>query len=381
MLQADSSDAVSEPNDVPRTFRVTLSKRFGLTLLAWLGLSLLTTSQGVLTYLATGGQVNVWTTAMVNLVLWAPWALLSPLILAASRRWRLYGPGWPLHAAMHLATNLGLAVVAAMLYRALRMSLGLPVRANYSLLIVSGLNSALIVYWGIVALEHAVAYYRRGQERDRQASEAQRMLSQARLDSLRSQIHPHFLFNTLHAIASRVRQDARGAEDMLGALGDMLRTNLATAGGHETPLREELRLIEQYLAIQTMRFGDRLRIEVDVTSEAREVAVPALLLQPLVENAIEHGIAQRLSGGTLRIEASLSGPQLTIIVSDSGGAHLKAHGTSAKWNVGLTNTRERLQALYGDDQTLQTIVGADGEFKVFVSIPARTLATPAGAAP
>lgn len=346
-------------------------RRFWLTLLAWLGMSLLTTSQGVLTYLATGGEVNVWATLLVNLTLWLPWAVLSPLILASSRRWPLYGAGWPGRVAMHLATNLALAVVAALIYRVTRVALGLPVRSNYLLLILSGLNIAFIVYWGLVALEHAVAYYRRGQERDRQVMETQRMLTQARLDALRSQIHPHFLFNTLHAIASRVRQDARGAEDMLGSLGEMLRSNLTTTGSHETALRDELRLIEQYLAIQTVRFGDRLRVEIDVEDSVRDIAVPALLLQPLVENAIEHGIAQRLSGGTLRIEATVSGSQLRIIVSDSGGAHAKSADSVGKWNVGLTNTRERLQALYGDDQTLQTS-NAEGAFKVFVSIPART---------
>jgi two-component system LytT family sensor kinase len=344
--------------------------------LVWLALSLITTSQGVLTYLATGGQVNVGVTLMVNLALWLPWALLSPVILGAARRWPLTRDGWTRRLPLHLALNLALAVVAALIYRSIRIALGLPVRANYGVMIASGLNTALIVYWGLIALEHGLAYYRRAQDRERLAVEMRRQLSDAKLDALRAQIHPHFLFNTLHAIASRVRTDARGAEDMLGTLGEMLRANLATNGAHETRLRDELGLIERYLAIQLVRFGDRMKVELDIDPAANDIAVPALILQPLVENAIEHGIAQRLSGGTLRIDAKLAAPQLRLIVTDSGGAHARPAESEAKWNVGLTNTRERLRALYGDDQTFQVASERGGAFRVYVSIPARPIAEP-----
>jgi two-component system LytT family sensor kinase len=343
--------------------------------LAWLALSLITTSQGVLTYLATGGQVNVGVTLLVNLALWLPWAILTPMILGAARRWPLTAAGGRIRRlALHVALNLTLAMVAALIYRGLRVALGLPVRANYGVLVASGLNTALIIYWGLVGLEHGITYYRQSRDRERLAAEMRRQLSEARLDALRAQIHPHFLFNTLHAIASRVRHDARGAEDMLGALGEMLRANLATSGAQETTLRDELALIERYLAIQVVRFGDRMKVDLDIDPATLGLAVPALILQPLVENAIEHGIARRLSGGTLRVDANLAGPQLRLIVTDSGGAHARPAASESRWNVGLTNTRERLQALYGDDQTLQVASERDGAFKVCVSIPARQLA-------
>jgi two-component sensor histidine kinase len=362
---------------IPDRRTMTRSSRLLLIALAWLTLALITTSQGVLTYLATGGVVNVWVTFLVNLALWLPWALLAPLIVGAARRWPLNTEHRLRRLLLHITLNLTLAVVAAQIYRLVRIALGMPVRANYALLIVSGLNTALIVYWGLVALEHARAYYRGAQEQERLAAETRRQLTEARLDALRAQIHPHFLFNTLHAIASRIRQDARGAEDMLGAVGEMLRANLATSGGHETTLAEEVALIERYLAIQAIRFGDRMRVELHVEPAAREIAVPRLVLQPLVENAIEHGIAQRLQGGTLRIDAGLADGQLRLIVSDSGGAEARPTGSEAQWNIGLTNTRERLQVLYGDRQTLDAAADGDGAFRVLVVIPARSMTKPA----
>jgi two-component sensor histidine kinase len=342
-----------------------------LPILLWLALSLVTTSQGVLTYLATGGQVQVMTVLLINLALWLPWAVLSPVVLAAARKWPVVGMGWPRRISAHIGLNLLLTVVAALLYRALRVALGLPVRGNYALLIVSGLNTSLLVYWGLVAIAHAIAYYRRGQERDRVAAETARQLTQARLDALRTQIHPHFLFNTLHTIASRIREDPRGAQDMLGALGDMLRVNLASSGAHETSLREELAMIERYLAIQRVRLGERLRVEQRIDPASYEMAVPVLVLQPLVENAIEHGIAQRLSGGTLRIESSLTGSQLTLTVSDDGGDGADAGAGETDWHVGLTNTRERLRTLYGGRQSFQAVRSEGGVFQVTLSIPAR----------
>lgn len=338
--------------------------------LAWLALSLITASQGILTYLATGGQVRVAAVLLLNLALWLPWAVLSPLILAAARRWPLQGRGWPHRLPAHAALNLALAVVAAVLYRMLRVAIGLPVRGNYALLMASGLNTSLLVYWGLVALAHAASYYRRVQERQRLTAELDRQLAEARLEALRAQIQPHFLFNTLHAIASRVRADPRGAEDMLGSLGELLRTHLHGSAGHEVPLRQELDLIDRYVAIQQVRFGDRLRVERDIDPATLDLRVPVLLLQPLVENAIEHGIAQRLSGGTLRIGAGLIGEQLRLRVTDDGNGGSPPLDES-HWQVGLRNTRERLQALYGPAHAFQVMQAPAGGVEVSIAMPAR----------
>jgi hypothetical protein len=317
---------------------------------AWVALALITASQGMLTYLATGGEVAVVPVLLLNLALWLPWALLSPLIFAAAERLPLHGPGWRRRALAHLAFNLALAVIAALLYRVLRVAIGVPPRGNYTVMLVSGLNTSLLVYWAIVAIAHATAYYRRTEERKRQTAELDRQLTQARLDALRAQIHPHFLFNTLHAIAARVRTDPRGAEDMLGTLGELLRTNLHHGPGHQVPLRQELELIDRYLGIQRVRFGDRLRVERDVDPAVLDALVPVLVLQPLVENAIEHGISHRLGGGALRIDASVRDGTLRLRVSDDGAAE-DAPPDESRWQVGLTNTRDRLRTLYGDSQS------------------------------
>jgi hypothetical protein len=341
-----------------------------LHVLFWLALSLVTASQGILTYLATGGTVRVVPVLLLNLALWLPWAALSPLILAAARRWPLTEPGWRRRLGAHVALNLSLTVVAALVYRLLRVAIGMPVRGNYGLTIASGLNTSLFVYWGLVALAHGTAYYRRTQERQRRAAELDRQLTQARLDALRAQIHPHFLFNTLHAIAGRLRVDPRGAEDMLGALGELLRAHLQGSGGQEAPLRTELDLVGRYLDIQRVRFGDRLRLERQVDPAALDVAVPVLVLQPLVENAIEHGIAQRLAGGTLRLEAAMDGEQLLLRVLDDG-EEASENLDESRWRVGLTNTRERLRALYGDQHEFHAGRATPAGFEVSIRLPAR----------
>ncbi|HSA57594.1 MAG TPA: sensor histidine kinase [Gemmatimonadaceae bacterium] len=335
----------------------------------WLALSLITASQGILTYLATGGEVLVVTVLLLNLALWFPWAALSPVILAAARRWPLHGPGWPRRLAAHVSLNLALAIVAALLYRLLRVAIGMPPRGNYALMIASGLNTSLLVYWGLVVIAHATAYYRRSQERQRLTVELDRQLAQTRLEALRAQIQPHFLFNTLHAIASRIRSDPRGAEDMLGSLGELLRTHLQGSVAHEVPLRQELDLVDRYVAIQQVRFDDRLSVERRIDPATLDVRVPVLLLQPLVENAIEHGIAQRLSGGTLGIAADLRGDELHLRVRDDGQG--TAPLDESQWHVGLTNTRDRLRALYGEAQTLRVASAAMGGFEVSITMPAK----------
>jgi LytS/YehU family sensor histidine kinase len=257
-----------------------------------------------------------------------------------------------------------------MLYRLLRFAIGMPPRGDYALLIVSGLNTALLVYWGLVAIAHATAFYRRAEERKRRSADLDRNLAVARLDALRTQIHPHFLFNTLHAIASRIPEDPRGAQDMLGSLGELLRVNLRSAPGHEIRLEEELSLIDRYLDIQRVRLRERLHEERAVAASTLDALVPVLVLQPLVENAIEHGIAKRLPGGTLRIEAHEEGSVLRLVVANDGAAD-QGNLAESQWNLGLNNTRARLRAMYGDQHALSVTGSAPGRVVAVVSIPLR----------
>jgi hypothetical protein len=358
-------------------------RTFGLHLAVWTAIALIAASQTMLTYLATGGPVAVGPVILLSLALWYSWAALSPVIWWAARRLPLYGRGWPLRVLAHLGINLILAVVAAMVYRVLRFAIGLPPRGDYAVLIASGLNTALLVYWGLVAIAHAAAYYRRTETRRRAAVELDRQLALARLNALRAQIQPHFLFNTLNAIAAQVRQDPRGAEDMLGELGELLRTGLHSAPVHEIPLAEELALVERYIAIQRTRLQERMRVELEIDPAALPALVPVLFLQPLVENAIEHGIAQRLAGGTLRITARVAsasaaagsvGAHIIVQVIDQGGEPEPERLDGARWGIGLSNTRARLAQLYGDAAALG-LEAVHGGVTATVRLPFRTVAS------
>jgi sensor histidine kinase YesM len=232
----------------------------------------------------------------------------------------------------------------------------------------SSVLGGMFNFWVIVVAAQAAEFYRREQEREHQAVELRERLTHAQLEALRSQLHPHFLFNTLNAAATLMHTDVPGADRMLTELADLLRSTLAFSGRHEIPLAEELALVDRYLSIMRVRFRDRLTVEIDVAPEAREVLVPAFLLQPLLENALEHGLAVKPGPGCLAVHAARQDGRLTITVTDDGPG--PAHNAAA--GVGLTNTRERLAQLYGTDQTLTLGPAApSGGARVVVSIPWR----------
>jgi anti-sigma regulatory factor (Ser/Thr protein kinase) len=206
------------------------------------------------------------------------------------------------------------------------------------------------VYLVIASLGHALVYFRRSQQRSRRELELEAHLAQARLQALRMQLHPHFLFNTLNAISTLVHTAPQLADDMIGNLSTLLRLSLDSAAEQEIPLGRELVFLERYLDIEQVRFGRRLRIEMAITPAARDALVPTLILQPLVENAIRHGIEPKSSPGVVGICASRDGEVLRLTVSDSGVGLEAAAGVETRRTegIGLTNTRARLQSLYPD---------------------------------
>jgi two-component system LytT family sensor kinase len=225
----------------------------------------------------------------------------------------------------------------------------------------------LPLYWIIVSLVHTLDFYRRSEERERKALELEARLAEAKLQALRMQVHPHFLFNTLNAIATLVHKDARAAEEMIGNLSELLRATLDTAE-QEIPLRRELDFLDRYLDIQQVRFGDRLRVEKEIDAATLEALVPTLILQPLVENAVRHGIEPNPATGvvTLRARRADNGA-LHLTVRDSGGGS-RTPSKSAS-GIGLANTRGRLQELYGNRARLTLNTDADGGFAVELEIP------------
>lgn len=231
------------------------------------------------------------------------------------------------------------------------------------------------IYWIIVSVVHALAYYRRSQEREQRARELESRLTRARLEALRAQLHPHFLFNTLNAISMLVHKNPNAADEMIANLSSLLRAALDTSDQQEIPLRRELELLQPYLEIQETRFGDRLKIRQEVAPDTLDLMVPVLLLQPLVENAIRHGIEPKPGEGMIRIAAQRQGDRLNIVVEDDGMG-LNATAPSSSTGIGIPNTRARLEALYQQKAEMQIRPAPTGGCMVQISLPAREAISP-----
>ena len=232
----------------------------------------------------------------------------------------------------------------------------------------------IVVYGGVVSLTHAIAFLRRSRQRERRTLELEASLSCARLDALRLQINPHFLFNTLNAISALIHTRPDTADEMTGNLSELLRASLQGSSEHEVPLREEMELLRLFTDIERTRFGDRIAFKEDVEPDALAAKVPSLILQPLVENAIRHGLEPRVDRGTVTVAARREGESLHLTVSDdgvgfTGNEHAAGDGPGG---IGLTNTRDRLQALYGDAHSLTIAPGPAGGTVVGITIPFRT---------
>lgn len=218
---------------------------------------------------------------------------------------------------------------------------------------------------------YGIDYFLRYREREIAATRLHSQLADARLRALKSQLQPHFLFNTLNAISTLMHRDMEAADRMLIRLSDMLRTSLLHAGTQEMTLEKEIDSLRPYLEIQEIRFGEMLSIHVEVPSDLETVLVPHLVLQPLVENAVQHGTSARRGPGEIWIRAAADGRKLRIEVQDTG------HGTPEGWDsastegVGLENTRARLRQLYGNDSSLRAVNAPAGGFLVTVLLPLR----------
>jgi LytS/YehU family sensor histidine kinase len=204
--------------------------------------------------------------------------------------------------------------------------------------------------------------------RELTASRLESKLATAQLEVLRMQLQPHFLFNTLHAISALMYRNVEGADRMVARLSDFLRLSLDTAGMQEVPLKREMEFLDKYLDIEQVRFGDRLQVSRAIDPETLDRLVPNLVLQPLVENAVRHGIAPRASGGRIDISASMRQGRLIVEVLDDG---LSA-ADPIREGLGLSNTRARLEQLYGSDARLELGSAAEGGFRVRLTIPVRT---------
>jgi len=234
------------------------------------------------------------------------------------------------------------------------------------------LGADLLVYGAVVGVCYAIDYYRKFREREYIATQLEAQLVQAQLDSLRMQLHPHFLFNTLNGIVGLVRDNKNeAAVNMLVGLSDLLRHALQHSDRQEVELREELSFIKIYLNIQQMRFSDRLQIDFDVEPATTKLMVPNLILQPLVENALRHGIGQRTDAGSIQIRAMRQGESLVLTVSDNGGGLPGDWQLKTSSGIGLVNTAARLQQLYGENHRFDIHNRDESGVEVEIVVPAR----------
>jgi two-component sensor histidine kinase len=236
-------------------------------------------------------------------------------------------------------------------------------------LAVTRAQSTIAIYWTIVCVTWVVSSYQQLRERERRTLELEARLMQSNLQTLKAQLQPHFLFNALNAIASLVRRKPHAAEDMIGSLSDFLRMTLDSGQQHEVPLRREIEFLGLYLEIQQARFGERLRIQKEIDPAALDVAVPTLILQPLVENSVRHGIEPRETGGTILIRAQRHETSLRLEVHDDGEGLKAGHLTALREGIGLSNTKARLQELYGDEHRFLITPTTDAGLTVAVEIP------------
>jgi two-component system, LytTR family, sensor kinase len=314
------------------------------------------------------GEVYVGTLLVLNLALWYIPAALTPAIFWLGRRFRLDSTAWLRAVAMHAAGAGVFSIVhtaCMILVRAAILPAGGKAPAvawtSYAQrFYLSDLDWALMTYAAIVGLSYALAYYRESQERAIRAAHLETRLVEARLKTLEAELHPHFLFNTLHAISTLVFTNPEAADRMISRLSDLLRLTFDRSGAPAVSLQEELAFLEKYLEIEQIRFQDRLAVRFDIDPEMLDAEVPRLILQPLVENAIKHGVSPRSDHGLIEISARRDGGGLEIEVRDNG-VGLNAHAR-ARFNrgIGLSNTRARLECLYGDAHRLDFSEGHGG---------------------
>ena len=343
--------------------------RWLLAFLGWTFVALFFASQTYLNYRSSGGRAPVALILKMNLVEWYLWGLLAPLIVWLVRSLPLERAHWARNLVIHLGVGVGFALLEWWLNNFLRHQL---LGLSQSMRLVYVFHQNLVTYWLVVAATQGYLYYSRYREGEVRTAQLSAQLAQAQLQALRMQLHPHFLFNTLNAISTLVHKDPEIADRMIARLSDLLRLTLENIGVQEVRLAQELEFLERYLEIERMRFADRLEVQVKIAPETLDARAPYLILQPLVENAIRHGIAPRSAPGRIEVSAERRDGMLVLMIKDDGPG-ISAN-TSLKDGVGISSTRARLERLYGAAHRFELQNGAQGGLLVTLALPFQLLA-------
>lgn len=360
--------------------RSNIDRRFlskwGLIALGWTFYGLFFASQSLAAQAYIGRQIHLGSTVARWLLCAFLWLCVTPLVLPLARKFPLDRQRWPRSFVIHLIVSLALSVVLLFVYTGIVLIVFLSRQSSFIAgfrdLLVASMHTEVLTYWMIVGLTWALDYYRKYRERELRTSQLETKLAQAQLDALRMQLQPHFLFNTLNSISVLMADDVSAARRMLTRLSELLRGSLGNGGTHEVSLKEELEFLQNYVDIEQTRFQDRLSIEMKIQPAVLDARVPNLILQPLVENAIRHGISPRGHDAVIAISAATrEDGMVQLRVTDNGvgcGADLKrilARG------IGLSNTKERLNQLYGAEHRFEIVTTAGKGFAVTIVIPFR----------
>lgn len=356
--------------------------KWGLVFLCWVGIGVFFAGRNIVASISRGRPIAWVEIVCFELIYWLIWGLFTPAIFSFVRRYRILPPRRTENALKALGFGLMVAPLQVTLeavvnnliaWRALHHPTEEVLRrlASMPRIILIESFTGFVTYAVIVGCFYAFDYYQKFRERELKAAQLEGRLAQAELQNLKTQLQPHFLFNTLHAISVLMQENVPAANRMLVRLSELLRTTLESAGAQEVTLKQEMEFAQRYLEIEQTRFQDRLSVKIEVDPAALDALAPSLLLQPLVENALRHGIARHAGAGLLEIRARREGDKLRLQVRDNGpGLQTDANGEMVK-GVGLSNTRARLDQLYGSAHSFEIGNAEEGGALVTVTIPFR----------
>jgi two-component system LytT family sensor kinase len=345
----------------------------------WIAGSLLEAAQSVL-FMRAIGRENAWLIFATELASWVPWALATPLVIRLARRYDIVRSTTVQTTAVHLAAFALMSLVAEAWFAVLQVLFnpwGYPQQPTFVDTWRTSLLFQALTYLIVYALILTVTYVMDARERMAlQMTETARLsgeLSKSQLAALRQQMEPHFMFNTLHSITGLVRDhENEAAVSMIVGLSEFLRRGLDDSHRSQVTLAEEVEYLQRYLDIQKIRFGERLQVSVDIPAQLQRVLVPNLLLQPLVENAIKHGIAKRAAGGCVRIMGGCHEGNLCLSIYNDG-PDSPTDWPANRTGVGINNLRTRLQILHGDNSMLELRRAASGAAEVVVTLPMKEI--------
>lgn len=364
----------------------------GAYLAVWTALAVMFAGQSLLYAVQAHRPFQAAAALFSSMLYWYLWAVLGLVVLRLADRFPMGGHRIRRHAAVHGLTGVILASCHVLLRAAAERALKGDGADGVQAFFVEQFHLDLLVYWGIVGASHAIAFHRQAVARAAEAgvlasrtATLEATVATARLNALRAQLEPHFLFNTLQAVSTLMREDVRLADRTLGQLSTLLRRIVDAADVQEVPLRDELQLAGEYLAIQSTRFQTHLAVETHVEPEIENALVPILVMQPLIENACLHGISRRPTGGRVILRAERArdragdarsrGPHGTLrlsVTNDGPESQLSLESPDAgpiREGIGLSNTRKRLEALYGEHQTIALRPRPGGGVETIIEIP------------